>query len=150
MARLKGADEWSPLETTRHARAARQENGSREAFVASREMAPEGCHRFLDTLGGRFQFVSKSCQSIAAEVPFDELVAHTFFELRNATLDRGLIYAKNLCGGLHAAHARERQEISEVIPRERPHRGSMQFCDPLSQSFDSHRFAVIGMVSARP
>ena len=43
-------------------------------------------------------------------------VAHTLLKLGNATLHRGLIDAESLGSCLHAARARERQEMPEIVP----------------------------------
>ena len=133
---MKGVDERRPSETSRHARSAGHANGAREAFVARGEVTFECRHRCLDTLGGGPQFFSECGQSIAAEMPFDEAVAHTLLELCNATLHGGLIDAKRLGSCLHAARARERQEMPEIVPCKRAHGLSMQFCEPIPQSFD--------------
>lgn len=66
----------------------------------------------------------------------DQPAADMLLELGNATLDRGLIDAERLGGGLHAARACERQKMPEIVPRKRAHGLSLQFCRPLSQSFD--------------
>ena len=94
---MKGVDEWRPSEASRHARSAGHANGTSGAFVTRSKIALECRHRCLDAFGSRSQFLSKCRQSIAAEVAFDETVAHTLLEFGNATLHRGLIDAKNLC-----------------------------------------------------
>ena len=133
---MKGVDEWRPSEASRHARSAGHANGAREAFVACGEMTLECRHRCLDAFGSGSQFLAKRRQSIAAKVAFDQSVAHALLKLGDATLHRGLIDAESLGSCLHAARARERQEMPEIVPCERAHGRSMQFCEPISQSFD--------------
>ena len=113
---MKGVDEWCPSEAIRHARSAGQANSAREAFVARGEVTFEGRHRCLHTLGSGPQFLSKLGQSIAAEMAFYQPATDMPLELCNATLHRGLIDAESLRSCLHAARARERQEVPEIIP----------------------------------
>ena len=90
---MKGVDEWRPSEASRNARSAGHANGASGAFVARSKIALECRHRCLNALGSRPQFVSECRQTIAAEVAFDETVAHTLLEFNNATLHCGLIDA---------------------------------------------------------
>ena len=115
---MKGVDEWCPSEASRHARSAGHANSAGETLVARGEMTLEGRHRCLDAFGSGSQFLPKCRQSIAAEVAFDQAVAHALLKLGNATLHRGLIDAESLGSCLHAARARERQEMPEIVPCE--------------------------------
>ena len=121
---------------SRQARSAGQANGACETFVTRGKVTLECRHRCLDAFGSRSQFLAKCRQTIASKVAFDQSAAHALLKLCNATLHRGLIDAESLCGSLHAARARERQEIPEIVPCKRAHGRSMQFCEPISQSFD--------------
>ena len=145
---MEGVDEWRPSEASRDAGSAGHPNGPGEALITRSEVTLEGIHRCLDPLGSGSQFLSERRQSIASKVPFDQAVAHALLKLCNATLHRGLIDAENLGSCLHAARARERQEMPEIVPCKRGHGRSMQFCEPNSQSFDCPAPASIGIVSS--
>src|SRR6476659_4853386 len=143
---MKGVDERCPSEASRHARSAGHANGASEAFVTRSKIALECRHRCFDALGSRSQLLTKCRQTIASKLSFDQAAAHTLLEVCNATLHRGLIDAESLCSRLHAARARERQEMPQIVPSKRPPGRSMQFCEPIPQSFDCPNVHAIGIV----
>jgi hypothetical protein len=65
-------------------------------------------------------------QSIAVEGAFYQAATHALLKLGNAALHRGLIDAEGLGSCLHAARAREREEMPEIVPYEGAHGRSMQ------------------------
>jgi hypothetical protein len=132
---MKGVDEWCPPEAICHARSAGQANSARETFVARGEATFEGRHRCLHTLGSGPQFLAELGQSITAEMAFYQPAADMPLKLCDATLNGRLIDAQRLRCCLHAACARKRQEVPEVIPS-KVHSCSMQLCEPSLQSCD--------------
>src|SRR5262245_53861419 len=133
---MKSVDEWRPPKASCHARSAGYANGAREALVTRGKVTFEGCHRCLNILSSGPQFPSELGQSIAAEMTLNQPTTEMPLKLCNATLHRGLVDAESLGSCLHAARARERQKMLEIVPCKRRHGLSMQFCGPLSQSFD--------------
>ena len=132
---MKGVDEWCPPEAICHARSAGQANSACETFVARGEATFEGRHRCLHTLGSGPQFVSELGQSITTEMALYQPAADMPLKLCDATLNGRLIDAQRLRCCLHAACARKRQEVPEVIPSE-VHSCNMQLCEPHLQSCD--------------
>src|SRR5262249_8248336 len=145
---MKCVDERRLSEARCQARSAGHPNGAGEALVARSKVALEGGHCCLHALGSGSQFLSKFSQSIAAKVALDEAVAHILLEVCNSPLHGGLIDTERLCGCLHAARARERQKMPQIVPCKASHEDSMQFCEANSQSFDCPAAACIGIVSS--
>jgi len=108
----------------------------------------EGGHRCLHVLDSGAHFLAERRQSVAAEVEFYQTVTHALLKLGNAALYRGLIDAKRLGCRLHAARARERQEMPQIFPCECAHGCSTQFCGQFLQSFDCPDVPTIGIVTA--